>query len=177
MKPLHSSYGSAGPWKLERAADGSELRLNFNARPTHIAAGVLLAICSGAALFISFQLPPDAHMKGAMIAIFLLTGLTVPGIMAARAHEESGRNPLLTYLPGPDILRVSAPAMEISPASGRVSFSFEEFIRQGHSFEFNLVVDGERTKFLSALSADPFRALRSQISEMGFHVSGHVIKL
>ncbi len=177
MKPLHSHYATPGPWKLDRAADGSELHLNFNAKPTYIAAGVLLAICFGAALFISLRLPPEADIKGAMIAIFLLTGLAVPAVMAARVHEESGKNPLLSYLPGPDILKVSVPAMEISPASVRISFSFEEFIQHHHRFEFNLVVDGERMKFLSALSADPFRPLRRQISEMGFHVSGHVVKL
>ena len=112
-----------------------------------------------------------------MIAIFILTGLVVPGIMMTRAHDLAGKNPLLSYQPSNDTLRIAEPSLEITPASGRVSFSFEHFIKHDHYFELNLVLDGERRKFLSPLSPDPFHPLARQIREMGFRVAEQTVKL
>jgi len=175
MKPLHTSYSNLGSWKLDRAADGSEVYLSYHPKPIIATAIFVFVFCCAAAILAAIYLPPRAGIKGVSIGILALTGIAVPTIMTAYAYAAVKRGPLLAYRPSTDTLIVSEPALEITPASERISFSSEHFIDGDHRFEFNLVVDGERNKFLSSISS--FKRLAKQIDEMGFQVSDHKVKL
>ncbi|WAC19314.1 hypothetical protein OVA24_18975 [Luteolibacter sp. SL250] len=175
MKPLHTSYSNLGSWKPDRSPDGAELYLRYHARPIVTGAIFLFLICCIAAVLAAVHLPPDVKMKEGLIGIIILTGIVVPVVMVAHAAAAVKKGPLLSYHVSTDTLLVSDPPAKITPASERVSFSSEHFSDGDHRFEFNLVVDGERRKFLSSISS--FKNLSRHIREMGFQVSEHKVKL
>jgi hypothetical protein len=175
MTPLHNSYNNLGCWKLVRDSD-LKLHVIYNSRVAYISAIILFLLC---ALFVGLLLHhlPSSSGKSLAVAIISATGVLTPGFMICYAKNQAEKGPLLTYNPSEDLLYVREPAAEIQGACQRVSFSSEHFKKHSeHYFEFNIVIDGERKKFLSSVS-DSFRQLTRDINEMGFYVSRHTIKL
>lgn len=173
MKPLHSSYHNLGSWRMLGKARDAEIRIVYHARPQILSAALLFFLCMAAAAVMYFKLPSG----GAVVGIAAGTGIVVPAIMVAYALSRSKKGPILTYQAPADILLVSEPPMEIPHAYQRVSFSRERF-QDGDDYghEFNLVVDGERKKFLSS-SSDSFSKISGFVTEMGFRVTEQKIKL
>ena len=176
MNRLHSSYHNLGSWKLVREGKGAKLHIVYNAQSTYIGAAVLFALCILFA-WLLYRYLPDTSGKSIALTIISATGVLSPGIMAGYAMSQTGKKPLLTYIPAEDLLIVREPAAEIHGAYQRVSFSSEHFKEHSdHYFEFNIVIDGERRKFLSSI-ANSFKRLSRDLGEMGFYVSENVIKL
>jgi len=176
MKPLHASYHNLGSWTMVGEPGASEFRIVYHAFPVIASAVFLFLLCMAGAALLHFTLPPSVEMKGVAVGFVAATGIAVPAIMAAYAVSRSKKGPLLTYRASRDILLVSEPPLEISNAYQRVSFSRERFYDGEYRHEFNLVVDGERKKFLSS-SDDSFSKISGFVGEMGFYVSEHKIKL
>lgn len=175
MKRLHSSYHNLGSWKFVREQGGAELRMVYNARPVCGGALFLSLLCALFAWLLNAHLPATSGKPLAVIMI-VATGILVPVIMIGYARKQIGKKPLLAYRPAEDLLVVREPAMEIKNASRRVSFSLEHFREHSESyFEFNIVIDGVRKKFLSSI-ANSFKSLVRDLNEMGFDVSDHYIK-
>lgn len=173
MKRLHTSYHNLGSWKLVREPDHSALHIVYNAKPVILPAVLVFVLCGAFAAHVA-QLP-IASGKALAVGILAATGILVPAYMAYYSITEAGKKPLLTYRPTEDLLIVRDPALEIQGAYQRVSFSSEHFIEGEHYFEFNIVIDGERRKFLSA-NANRFKRLIRDLNAMGFYVSERTIK-
>ncbi len=156
--------------------EASEFRIVYHAFPVIFSAALLFLLCIAGAALLYFTLPPSVEMKGAAVGFVAATGVAVSSAMAAYAASRSKKGPLLTYQASRDILFVSEPPLEISNAYQRVSFSRERFYDGEYHHEFNLVVDGERKKFLSS-SDDSFSKISDFVGELGFYVSEHKIKL
>lgn len=174
VKRLHTSYHNLGSWKLVREPDHSALHIVYNAKPVILPAVLVFVLCGVFAAHVA-QLP-IASGKAFAVGILAITGILVPAGMGFYAFTETGKKPLLTYRPTDDLLIVRDPALEIQGAYQRVSFSSEHFLDGGaHYFEFNIVVDGERRKFLSS-NANRFKRLARDLNEMGFYVSEQTLK-
>lgn len=176
MKRLHSSYHNLGSWKCVREHGGAEIRIVYNAKPVYGGALFLSFLCALFAWLLNAHLPATSA-KPLAVMIMVATGILTPAIMIGYARKQTGKKPLLAYQPAEDLLVLREPAMEIKNACRRVSFSLEHFREHSESyFEFNIVIDGVRKKFLSSI-ANSFNGLVRDLNEMGFDVSDHYIKL
>ena len=63
-------------------------------------------------------------------------------------------------------------------ATSRLNFSSEHYIKYvRHYFELNLVIDGERVKFLSAHVPKSFSPIRKLMEPRGFRFEDHRVHL
>ncbi len=175
MKPLHTSYDNLGSWTMVGNHGSPETRVVYHALPVIVRGALVFLLCVAGAALLYFKLPPQ-EMKGVAIGIVVATGIITPAIIAAYVVNQTRKGPLLVYQASKDILVVSEPPLKIPSAYQRVSFSHERFYDGEYRHEFNLVVDGERKKFLSS-SVDSFSKISRFVGEMGFRVSEHKIKL
>lgn len=176
MNRLHTSYHNLGSWKLVREQGGSKLFIVYNTRSTYIGAIILFVLCALFAFLLHRHLPSTPG-KSLALTIISATGILTPAIMVGYAVNQAGKMPVLTYFQTEDLLIVREPDLKIQGACQRVSFSSEHFKELSeHYFEFNILIDGERKKFLSSVS-DCFKGLTRDLNEMGFSVSKHFIKL
>jgi hypothetical protein len=177
MKPLHTTYHNLGSWKMVGAARDPEVHIVYHALPVILSGLLVFSLCMAAAAALYFKLPPEEEKKGLVVCFVAGIGVVVPSSMTAYAVSRSKKGPILTYKSPGDVLLISEPSLEITNAYQRVSFSFERYWDGGRNdrYEFNLMVDGERRKFLSS-SVDSFSKISGFVTEMGFRVSKHTIK-
>lgn len=180
MKQLHTSYSNLGSWRAIRDSNSGQLRIQFDQRRGIITSILLFVLCLIATVWLCGAENSSSNdgAKVAGIWIVSLTGLAVPlGILSYGASQKK-KGDLIRYNIKEDILELPRIQTTIEKARQRAYLSSEHFSNMSdHFFELNLVIDGQRTKFLSSSVANGFRNIVKPLESVGFAVNHQKIKI
>ncbi|MBK1882866.1 hypothetical protein JIN85_10595 [Luteolibacter pohnpeiensis] len=98
-------------------------------------------------------------------------------MILAHGRSQIKKGDLLRYHHDTGTLELPRTGVTIENGRYRVWFSSEHFSNGEHYYEFNIVIDGERTKFLSSTSSNGFKSIAKPLEELGFPVRHQKIKL
>jgi len=180
MTRLHNSYNNLGSWKQVHDPSSGVVRFQFDRKPGIIKSILLLILCTLAAIGLT-NIRSNSGNNGARIAgIWLVaaTGIFTPLGILAHGLMQRREGDLLRYRPQDDFMEFPRMGLSIENAKQRVYFSSEHFTNSSHHFfEFNLVLDGQRVKFLSSIAANGFRSIAKPLEALGFAVNHQKIKI
>ncbi|MBC7980524.1 MAG: hypothetical protein H7Y36_08180 [Armatimonadetes bacterium] len=141
---------------------------------------LLFILCIAAAFWLSSIVIDTGNEGGRTAGVWILaaTGVVVPLIIFFHGLSERSKGDLMRYSINEDVLELPRIGQSIDHAKQRVYFSYEHYIGSGDAFfELNLVVDGQRIKFLSSIFGNGLRPITKPLEEMGFAVNHHKIKI
>lgn len=156
------------------------VRIEFNQKGGIVISILLFIFCAIGAMWLA-KFRSDAGNEGARVAgvwIVSITGVVVPLVILAYGASERRKGDLMRYFPDDDVLEFPRMVRSIENAKQRVYFSSEHYTNQGeHFFELDLVVDGERIKFLSSNAINGFRSITKPLEAIGFAVNHQRISI
>lgn len=180
MKQLHTSYSNLGSWKSVHDHSSGVVSFQFDQRRGIFSSIFLFLLCILAAIWLS-NIRSNAGNDGARVAgVWLLsvTGVAVPLIIITHGVLERRKGDLIRYDMSKDVLSLPRIERTVQEARQRVNFSSEHYAgSEHHSFELNLVLDGERIKFLSSIEGNAFKSIIKSLESLGFSVSHQKIKI
>ena len=182
MKPLHTSYSNTGAWKFVIDKRTNNLTVVYNSKVVIISALIISAICIG------FGLLGYNYVEAEQKILFLIIGIGTAFLLCATmlgtAFSENSKGPILTYSKSSDTLKIRDLKKTIAQASHNVAFSCEKYKSKdgfsdedgGYRCEFNVLINGERTKFLSHSYINGFSPLIQFSVKAGIRVYHHTIE-
>ena len=180
MKQLHTSYHNLGSWKVIRDSKSSVIRILFDQRIGIITSTILFVVCSAVAFWL-YGINTNSGNDGARIAgvwILAITGILTPLFIIAHGIAQRKKGDLIQYDIKNDVLELPRISTSIDHARARVHFSSEHFTdMSNHFFELNIIIDGQRTKFLSSSVSNGFRNIVEPLNALGFSVNHQKIKI
>lgn len=172
MKPLHTSYSNLGQWTTVQSSDKNSLSVVYNFRGALIAASMISTLCVVLSSFAYLHVSGEARVLFLVIGIG--TALLVSGIICATAFDEKGRGAILTYDRLADTLTIRDFGETVVGARKKVLFSDEAYPdTDGGKYELNLVINGERRKFLSHTCSNGFDSILRFAEMIDFEVVRH----
>jgi hypothetical protein len=180
MKQLHTTYSNLGPWKEVRDPLSGLIRIKFDQRRGLIICVLLFIFCMPSAVWLA-GISNDAGNDGVRIFgvwILAATSIIIPLIIVSLGIREHLKGDLIRYHSDDDILELPRTNQCIKNARQRVIFSSEHYTNCGDNFfEFNVVLDGQRVKFLSSIAINSFKSLTKSLEASGFTVNHQKIKV
>lgn len=180
MKPLHTAYDNLGSWRTVHDSLSGVVRFQLDQRRGILTSILLFILCILAAIWLA-GVKSNTGNDGARIAgawILATTGVVVPMIISSHGISEHSKGDLMRYNVNEDVLDLPRVGRSIENARQRVYFSSEHYIGlHQHVFELNLVLDGQRIKFLSSIFPNGFRSITKPLESLGFAVNHQKIKL
>ena len=139
----------------------------------------LFILCTAAGIRLA-GITTDAGNDGARVAgvwILGITGIAVPMGILLYGRSATRNGDYMRYDSRRDLLELPQVNQSIERARERVYFSSEHFTdSDNHFYELNLVLDGQRTKFLSSSVANGFKSVTRTIEQAGFAVNHQKIR-
>jgi hypothetical protein len=180
MKQLHTSYSNLGSWRQVRDPLSGVIRFQFDQKRGVLTSILLFTLCMLAAMWLA-SIRSNTGNDGARIAavwILAATGVIIPLIIVFHGVSEQSKGDLIRYCIDQDVLELPRIGQSIDNARRRVSFSSENYTnRKDHFYELNIVLDGQRMKFLSSNLLNGFRSITKPLEAIGFAVSYQKIKI
>jgi len=180
MKQLHTSYSNLGSWTTIRDDPAGVVRIVFDQRRGIYTSVALFILCVAAAIWLA-GLHSEAGNDGARLAgvwILGITGIAVPVSILLYGRSAASKGDYIRFDSGRNYLVLPRLSQSIERARERVYFSSEHFTdTNSHFFELNLVLDGERVKFLSSSVANGFKSIVRTLEQAGFAVNHQKIRI
>jgi len=159
------------------------VRFQFDQRRGILTSTILFILCIiGAFVLASIRgnwVNDDARI--ACVWFVAALGVIVPLIIVLHGILERSKGDLMRYSIHEDVLEMPRMGRSIENARQRVYFSFEHYTGSGvpdnHVYELNLVLDGQRIKFLSSIFDNGFQSITKPLESMGFAVNRQKIKI
>ena len=155
------------------------MRILFSQRIGIINSIVLFVAFSAAAYWLT-RLDIDAGNENARVLGLLIlgiTGIATPLYIITYGITQSRKGDLLRYDINNNVLEIPHISTSIENARQRVYFSSEYFKDYGrHLYELNIVVDGQRIKFISSSVSNGFRDIVKPLESLGFSVNHQKFK-
>ncbi len=177
MERLHTSYGNLGSWRLSKLADS--IVIKYNPAPAIITCSIVCILCGLSAYWL-FGVVTDTNQSKINLAIGTLITAAVlyPTATLLYIASQYKKGDLIHFTPSTNTLNIPRIGLSIDNAMNRVYFSQEHFTDgNNHFFEYNIVIDGERHKFLSSSVSNGFKSVRSKLDKLGFHTQNQKIRL
>jgi hypothetical protein len=156
------------------------VRFQFDPRRGILASVLLFIFCSLAAYWLA-GVRSNIGNDGARIVgvwVLALTGVVVPAVILAHGFSERRKGDLMRYRLHEDSLELPRLDRTIENARQRVYFSSEHYVGPSdHFFELNLVLDGQRLKFLASIEKNAFRTVTRPLEGLGFAVNYQKIRI
>ena len=174
MKPLHQSYSNMGNWKFVMNSKNGDLEVGYDTRPVVIGGIIVITLCIALAL-IGYNIAESEH-KVLFLIIGIGTAFVTGCLILATALSEKSNGPILVYSPSSDTLKIRDLKKTVSSASENVEFSSEKYRNKNNTnlhyrAEFNIIIDGERLKFLSHIYSEKFSPLISFAKKAKIRIS------
>jgi hypothetical protein len=180
MKRLHTSYSNLGSWRTIHNIPSGVVRVLFDQRRGIYTSIVLFILALVAAIWLSGLKvnTENNNLRITGVWILMITGVAVPLIILLYGWFQTRKGDYIRYDTSHNILNLPHIDQSIERAKERCYFSSEHFTdNSDHFFELNLVLDGERLKFLSSSVANGFKPIIKTLQELGFSVNHQKIKM
>jgi hypothetical protein len=156
------------------------IRFQFDPGPGILTSILVFILCALAVIGLATIRSNTGNDGARLVGIWIVaaTGILTPLVILARGMKECRKGDLLRYRIHGDVMELPRENRSIENARQRVYFSSEHYSDgSNHFFEFNLVLDGQRLKFLSSSVANGFRSIAKPLETLGFPVNHQKITI